>query len=202
MRALPTLVGMWPMYILGVSCSDVFATLTGKCLSTCLAVLLLYPALITSLCHKGEKSPVVEDPGFGLSSKQCSFSESRATFSGAPRWALPRPHSQPCWGAPVGACLLFSVQRFRTRSCFPILSLLPAFALPLKSLTPPPPSLTWISLRIRIFQRECSHFPVTRWTNLPASALILSSSLLWSHFLSLSYATWISPLYWLIPLDK
>ena len=42
----------------------------GKCPSTCLAVLTLYLASVTSSFHKGEESPVVEDGGFSLSNEQ------------------------------------------------------------------------------------------------------------------------------------
>lgn len=147
--------------------------------------LLLFLALVISLYHQ-EDIPMVKNPGFGLSNEQSSFSESRTTFSEAPLRVGPYNcfvviHAELL--VPAGACLLFSIQYFKTHSCFPTLFPLATFSLLLKALTTLPPSLTKISPRQNL-SGGISHLPVTRWTILPICphsllfpSLVLSSSL-------------------------
>lgn len=98
--------------------------------------LLLCPALVTSLCHKENKSPMAKDPGFELSHEQSSFSESRelcflmllrvGLYDGFVvihvDWSLEE----------LAFCFPSSISE---ASCFPTLSLLPIFSLLLKALT-------------------------------------------------------------------
>lgn len=161
------------------------------------------PAAFSSSGHLLVSSrgyPNGKEPRFWTEQWAILFFWDRTTFSEAPLRVGPYNcfvviHAELL--VPAGACLLFSIQYFKTHSCFPTLFLLATFSLLLKALTTLPPSLTKISPRQNL-SGGISHLPVTRWTILPVCphsllfpSLVLSSSLyLLQHDIPLINSSW------------